>query len=171
MGLTCCPTGHSTATSPQLAVPARYETLSILQFWKISAVSARSDVETSESFSRLWLALGSPNFQFLILASILVVDAKMQPIFGLGSGICDPTLTIGQSGFVEIRSNSVRFSTFLGTEWEFLHAVFTTMRYFLINTKKRALGLPGYKTQSTLEILTLLSGTPETGQKSRFFDL
>ena len=50
---TCCPTGHGTATSPQLAVPSRYEALSVLQFWKLSANLARSDVKTSESFSQL----------------------------------------------------------------------------------------------------------------------
>ena len=30
---------------------------------------------------------------------------------------------------MEFWSNSVRFSTFLYTEWEFLHAIFTTTRY------------------------------------------
>ena len=32
IGSTCCLIGHSTATSPQLAVPVRYEALSVLQF-------------------------------------------------------------------------------------------------------------------------------------------
>ena len=53
----------------------------------------------------------------------------MQLIFSWGSGIDDPTLAIGQSCFVEFWSNSVRFSTFLYTEWEFLHVIFTTTRY------------------------------------------
>ena len=48
------------------------------------------------------------------------------------------TLTIGQSGSVEICPNSVRFSTFLGTEWEFLHAVFTTTRFLIEKQKLRA---------------------------------
>ena len=38
---------------------------------------------------------------------------------------------------MEIRSNSVRSSTFLSTEWEFLHAVFTTMRYCYYKNRKR----------------------------------
>ena len=63
IGSTCCPAGHSTATSPRLAVPSRYEALSVLQFWKFSSNLARSDVKTSENFSRLWLVLGSPNFR------------------------------------------------------------------------------------------------------------
>ena len=62
---TCCPTTHSTAKRPQSAVPVRYEALSVLQFWKFSATFARSDVKTSEIFSQLWLALGSPNFRHL----------------------------------------------------------------------------------------------------------
>ena len=61
--LTRCPTSHNTATSPQLAVPVRFKAVSVLQFRKISVISSRSDVETSESFSQLWLALGSPNFR------------------------------------------------------------------------------------------------------------
>ena len=51
-------------------------------------------------------------------------------------GIFDPTLTVGQSGFADNELISVRFSTFLFTEWEFLHAVFTTMRYFYHTNKK-----------------------------------
>ena len=43
---------------------------------------------------------------------------------------------MGQSGFVEIRSNSVRFSTFLSTEWEFLHAAFTTTRFGYYKNEK-----------------------------------
>ena len=54
---------------------------------------------------------------------------KMQPVFSYGSGIND--LTMGQAGFEEIRPNSVRFFTFLSTEWEFLQPVFTTTRYCL----------------------------------------
>ena len=87
-----------------------------------------------------------------------------------GSGIHDQTIV--QSGFVEIWSNSVRFSTFLGTEWEFLHAVFTTMRYFdYKNRKWERLGSQVPKTQSALEVLNLHSDNPETCQKSRVFDL
>ena len=63
VGSTGCTTADSTATSPQLAVPDRFEALSVLQIWKFSSNLARSDVKTSESFSRLWLALGSPNFR------------------------------------------------------------------------------------------------------------
>ena len=62
IGSTCCPTTHSTAKRPQSAVPVRYEALSVLQFLNFSATLARSDVKTSENFSQLWLALGSPNF-------------------------------------------------------------------------------------------------------------
>ena len=54
----------------------------------------------------------------------------------------DPTLTIGQSGFVKIWSNSVRFSLFLNTEWEFLHAVFTTMRYSFVKTENEGARAP-----------------------------
>ena len=60
----------------------------------------------------------------------------MQPVFSQGSGIYDPTLTIGQSGFVEIWSDSVPFSTFLSTEKEFFDAVFSTMRFFLCKNRK-----------------------------------
>ena len=64
------------------------------------------------------------------------------------------------------------FSTFLGTEKEFLHAVFTTMRYFCYRNRKRErLGSLDSKTLSALEVLIMHSGTPETGQKSKFFDL
>ena len=48
----------------------------------------------------------------------------------------DPILTIGQSDSVEIWPNSVRFSNFRSTEWEFLHAVFTTMRCFYFKNRK-----------------------------------
>ena len=57
-----CPTGHSTATSPQLAVPVSYKALSVLQFGLFSAYSALSNVKTSEIFSQCWLALGSSKF-------------------------------------------------------------------------------------------------------------
>ena len=63
IGSACCPTSHSIAKSPQLAVPVRCEASSDLQFWKFLANLARSDVKTSESFSQLWLSLGSPNFR------------------------------------------------------------------------------------------------------------
>ena len=82
---------------------------------------------------RAFLDLG---WSFSVRAFISVVFAKMQPFLDKGSGIYDPTLTLGQSGFVEIWSNSVRFSTFLRTEWEFLHAVFATMRYFCYKKKE-----------------------------------
>ena len=66
----------------------------------------------------------------------------------------------------------MRFSTFLSTEWEFLHAVFTTMRCFYYKNRgwERA-GSQVSKTLSAPEVLLMHSGTPETGQKSRFFDL
>ena len=114
-------------------MPVRYEALSALQFWKISAKLARSDVETSESFSQLWLALGSPIFW--CERSFWRWLRKCNQFLARARESMTPHLTIGQSGFVEIWPNSVRFSTFLSTEWEFLHAVFTTMRYF--DHKKR----------------------------------
>ena len=43
----------------------------------------------------------------------------------------DPTLEMGQSGFMKFWLNSVRFSTFLNTEKEILHTAFTTMRFFV----------------------------------------
>ena len=54
MGPTCCPTIHSTEINPQLVVPVGYKALTVLQFWIFSAFSRFSEVETSESFSRLW---------------------------------------------------------------------------------------------------------------------
>ena len=83
----------------------------------------------------------------------------------------DPTLAQRQSSFVENWSNSVRFSTFLSTEKEFLHAVFTTMRYFYYkNRKGERAGSQVSKTLSAPEVLMMHSGTLETGQKSRFFN-
>ena len=62
IGSTCCSASHSTATSPQLAVPLGYRPLLVLQFLLLSTISDFPDVETSESFPRLWLALGSQYF-------------------------------------------------------------------------------------------------------------
>ena len=62
VGSTCYPTGHSTATSYQLAVSFLCRTLLVLQFWLFSVMSVLSEVKTSEDFSRLWLALGPPNY-------------------------------------------------------------------------------------------------------------
>ena len=56
------PTGHSTARGLQLAVPDKYKAASVLQFCIFLANSVLSEVETSESFSQVWVALGSPNF-------------------------------------------------------------------------------------------------------------
>ena len=54
MGPTCCPTIRSTGINPQLVVPVRYKALTVLQFWIFSVLLRFSEVETSESFSRLW---------------------------------------------------------------------------------------------------------------------
>ena len=54
MGPACCPTIRSTGINPQLVVPVRYKALTVLQFWIFSAFLCSSEVETSESFSRLW---------------------------------------------------------------------------------------------------------------------
>ena len=63
IGSMYCPTGHSTATSPQLSVPVSCrKALSVLQFELFSAYSALSNVKTSEIFSQCWLALGSSKF-------------------------------------------------------------------------------------------------------------
>ena len=84
----------------------------------------------------------------------------MQPLFSYGLGINDPILTIRQTvQFLEIRSNSVRFSIFRSTEKEISHAVFTT-------TRSQAT-----KRLSALEVFMIHSRTRETGQKSKVFDL
>ena len=54
MGPACCPTIRSTGINPQLVVPVRYKALTVLQFWIFLAFLCFSEVETSESFSRLW---------------------------------------------------------------------------------------------------------------------
>ena len=54
MGPTCCPTIRSAGINPQLVVPVRYKALTVLQLWIFSAFLCFSEVETSESFSRLW---------------------------------------------------------------------------------------------------------------------
>ena len=54
MGPTCCPTIRSTGINPQLVVPVGYKALTVLQFWVFSVLRRFSEVETSESFSRLW---------------------------------------------------------------------------------------------------------------------
>ena len=54
MGPTCCPTIRSTGINPQLVVPVRYKALTVLQFWIFLILLGFSEVETSESFSRLW---------------------------------------------------------------------------------------------------------------------
>ena len=53
-GPTCCPTIRSTGINPQLVMPVRYKALTVLQFWIFSVLLRFSEVETSESFSRLW---------------------------------------------------------------------------------------------------------------------
>ena len=78
IGSKCGPTNPSTATSPQLDVPVRYEALPVLEFWKFLVNLAHPEVETSESFSRLWLALDSPNFRH---GHFFGVVAEMQPLF------------------------------------------------------------------------------------------
>ena len=54
MGPTCCPIIRSTGINPQLVVPVGYKALTVLQFWIFSVLPRFSEVETSESFSRLW---------------------------------------------------------------------------------------------------------------------
>ena len=54
MGPTCCPTICGTGINPQLVVPVRYEALTVRQFWTFSVLLCFSEVETSETFSRLW---------------------------------------------------------------------------------------------------------------------
>ena len=54
MGPTCCPTIRSTGINPQLVVPVGYKALTVLQFWIFLVLLRFSEVETSESFSRLW---------------------------------------------------------------------------------------------------------------------
>ena len=54
MGPTCCPTIRSTGINPQLVMPVRYKALTVLQFWIFLVLLRFSEVETSESFSRLW---------------------------------------------------------------------------------------------------------------------
>ena len=54
MGPTCRPTIRSTGINPQLVVPVRYKALTVLQFWIFSVLLRFSEVEMSESFSRLW---------------------------------------------------------------------------------------------------------------------
>ena len=54
MGPTCYPTIRSTGINPQLVVPTSYKALTVLQFWIFSVLLRFSEVETSESFSRLW---------------------------------------------------------------------------------------------------------------------
>ena len=54
VGPTCCPTIRSTGIDPQLVVPTRCKALTVLQFWIFSVLLRFSEVETSESFYRLW---------------------------------------------------------------------------------------------------------------------
>ena len=54
MGPKCCPTNRSTGINTQLVVPVRYKALTVLPFWIFSVLLRFSEVETSESFSRLW---------------------------------------------------------------------------------------------------------------------
>ena len=114
-------------------MPDRWESLSVLQFWLFSAISVLSEVEMSEFYSSL---VSISLIKFPARALNLVVVAIMPPFFGQGSVIYDPTVTIGQSGFVEIWSNSVRFSTFLSTDGEFSHAIFTVTRCFYYKNRK-----------------------------------
>ena len=53
---------------------------------------------------------------------------KMQPPFGQGPRINDPTLAQRQSGFLENGGFSVHFSISLSTEKEFWDVVFTVDR-------------------------------------------
>ena len=63
----------------------------------------------------------------------------------------------------------MRFSTFLSTEWEFLHAVFTTTLSFLNKTENENPQLPkASKTLRALEVLNIHSGIPETVQNQDF---
>ena len=50
-----CPSSRSTTRVTLLAVTVRYEALSVLLFWRVSAVSTLSEVKTSKSFSQLRL--------------------------------------------------------------------------------------------------------------------
>ena len=63
MGPTCCPTIRSTGINPQLVVPVGYKAQTVLQFWLFSVLLRFSEVETSESFSRLWWPIRSRNFR------------------------------------------------------------------------------------------------------------
>ena len=78
-GPTCCPTIRSTGINPQLVMPVRYKALTVLQFWIFLVLLRFSEVETSESFSRL--SNDTPT-KFSALTLIFVVVTKMQPLFG-----------------------------------------------------------------------------------------
>ena len=80
MGPTCCPTIRSTGINLQLVVPVRYKALTVRQFWTFSVLLCFSEVETSESFYRLWSPI--PLTKFSALTLIFVVITKMQSLFG-----------------------------------------------------------------------------------------
>ena len=50
MGLTCCPTIRSTGISPQLVVPVKYKSPTVLQFWIFSAFSASLESKRQRAF-------------------------------------------------------------------------------------------------------------------------
>ena len=50
MGPTCCPTTRSTGINPQLVVPVKYKSLTVLQFWIFSAFSASLGSKRQRAF-------------------------------------------------------------------------------------------------------------------------
>ena len=81
-----CLTGHTTESSRQLALPIRYKAPSILKFWKNSAPFALSEVEMSETFSQLWLALGS----LKVLDNRLYSTTENTTVFGVTTSMTQP---------------------------------------------------------------------------------
>ena len=50
MGPTCCPTTRSTGINPQLVVPVKYKSPTVLQFWIFSAFSASLESKRQRAF-------------------------------------------------------------------------------------------------------------------------
>ena len=50
MGPTCCPTTRSTGINPQLVVPVKYKSPTVLQFWIFSAFSTSLESKRQRAF-------------------------------------------------------------------------------------------------------------------------
>ena len=133
MGPTCCPTIRSTGTNPQLVVPVRYKARTVLQFWIFSAFSASLKSKRQRAF----LDFGE-RYAHQIFGTNVIFGGGYENTITVWLGF-EIERSDANLKTVRICGKLIKFSAFfqfLSTGWEFLHAVFTTMRYFYCKNRK-----------------------------------